>query len=360
MKLGILGGGQLARMLTLAAYPLGIRTVCIDPIKNSCASDVTKVIHAEFTDESAIQSFLSDVDAVTLETENIPLSTVAHILKTHDFFPSEKALQISQDRFLEKSFFTSLAIPTATFRPVNSLDELHQVVSEVGYPCVLKTRRLGYDGKGQYVLKTTADIIKSWDFIQNQSLILESFVPFEYECSLIAVRDKQGHTLFYPLTLNHHIKGILHSSEAPLNNLALQKKAEQHARLLLNELQYVGVLSIEFFYDNHQLIANEMAPRVHNSGHWTIEGAQVSQFENQLRAIFGLPLGSTNAIGQSFLVNCIGNMLPIKDCLAMPGVHYHDYAKTPRAGRKVGHVTLVDSDNARYLISKEKLSQLRR
>lgn len=359
MKLGILGGGQLARMLTLAAYPLGIRTLCLDPNPKACAGDVTDLIVADYDDEKALTQLLTNVDCVTIETENIPLSSAAHVLKTHPFYPSAKALEISQDRFLEKSFFESLNIPTPRFFKVNSLDELTQCIAKLGYPAVLKTRRFGYDGKGQFILRSEADIVKSWNALQSESLILEQFITFERELSLIAARNKEGKTVFYPLTHNHHVKGVLHSSEAPFINDSLQQEAEHHALQLLDALQYIGVLTIEYFHDGTRLIANEIAPRVHNSGHWTIEGAQTSQFENHLRAIFDLPLGGASVSGHCFMLNCLGEMMPMNPCLEIPGAHYHTYEKTPYPGRKLGHVTLIDSNLERYQQSKKLLSDIR-
>lgn len=358
MKLGILGGGQLARMLALAAYPLGIRTLCLDPNPKACAGDVADLMVGEFTDKSALCQFLSDVDCVTLETENIPLSCAEFVLKTRPLYPTAKALEIAQDRLHEKSLFKSLHIPTPAFLSVESAEELTRAVSDLGLPAVLKTRRFGYDGKGQYVLRTQSDISKSWHCLQTQSLILEEFISFEYELSLIAVRNKNGEIRFYPLTQNHHIKGILYSSEAPFNNHALQQEAQNHAIQILDALQYVGVLTIEYFYDGNKLIANEIAPRVHNSGHWTIEGAYTSQFENHLRAICDLPLGNTEVMGHCFLLNCIGEMLPPKSYLHIPGLHYHTYGKTPRPNRKLGHITLVDLNLERYQKNKQILAKI--
>ena len=355
MKLGILGGGQLARMLALAAYPLGIRTLCLDPKPDACVGDVTELMVADYNDEKALNQFLSQVDCVTIETENIPLFCAEYIIKARHFYPSAKALEITQDRFFEKSLFKSLNIPTPTFIMVNSLDELTQSISELGYPAVLKTRRFGYDGKGQYILRSQSDILKSWSHLKSDSLILEQFISFKNELSLIAIRNKEGKTLFYPLIHNHHVGGVLHSSEAPFNNHLLQQEAEHHALQILEALQYIGVITIEYFYDGSSLIANEIAPRVHNSGHWTIDGAQTSQFENHLRAIFDLPLGSTEVIGNCFMLNCLGEMAPIKPCLSIPGVHYHMYGKPSLPGRKLGHITLVDSNLEYYKQNKPLL-----
>lgn len=341
-RLGILGGGQLARMLALSAYPLGIQTLCIDPNPEACAGEVTKVITAELTDESALDNFLSAVDIVTYETENIPLSCADSIAKTHPLNPSVEALKISQDRLYEKTFFQSLQIPTAQFVGIASEAELKKAVEDLGLPAVLKTRRMGYDGKGQIILKTPEDISSAWSSIKNSALILEELISFKYEVSLIAVRNCHGEIRFYPLARNQHNQGILHSTQAPFIHVDLQQQAQNQMIKVLEKLAYVGIMTIEFFYDGNQLIANEMAPRVHNSGHWTIEGAQTSQFENHLRAIFNWPLGCTEAVGDCFMLNCIGEMPSPETYLQIPEAHYHTYGKSPRPGRKLGHVTLVE------------------
>ncbi len=356
MKLGILGGGQLARMLALAAYPLGIHTECFDSNPKACASEVTNLRVAEFTDEAALSEFLAEVDCVTFETENIPLSCAEFILKTKPLYPSTKALEVTQDRLYEKYFLKSLDLPTPEFLSVKTEAELIQAVSNLGLPAVLKTRRFGYDGKGQYMIRTPDDISKSWVHLQTQPLILEEFISFKTELSLITARNKNGETCFYPLVQNYHMKGILRSSEAPFNHAELVLEAQKYAIKILDALQYVGVLTIEFFYDGKNLIINEVAPRVHNSGHWTIEGAYTSQFENHLRAIYNLPLGSTEAIGYSYLLNCISEMLPINACLQVPGTHFHMYGKEPQPNRKLGHITLVDTNAERYQNSKKILS----
>jgi 5-(carboxyamino)imidazole ribonucleotide synthase len=349
MRLGILGGGQLARMLALAAYPLGIRTCCLDPSPNACAGDVTLVITGELTDRTALQCLLSQVDIVTYETENIPVSCAQAVAAVRPLYPSVAVLQMAQDRLYEKTFFQSLGIPTARFADITSLTALEAVAAEFGFPAILKTRRMGYDGKGQVFIKTAADIPHAWDTLSAHSaLILEAFVAFDQEVSLISVRNAQGDIRFYPLTLNQHQLGILHSSEAPFQHPGLQRQAQDYATAILEKLEYVGVLAIEFFNVAQQLVANEMAPRVHNSGHWTIEGTQTSQFENHLRAVWGLPLGSTEPTGHALMINCIGTMPPPQAYLHLPGVHYHSYGKSPRPGRKLGHITLVDADKKRY------------
>ncbi len=358
MRLGILGGGQLARMLALAAYPLAINTVCFDTDSTACAGEVTELITADFTDTSALDQFLATVDCITFETENIPLACANYIASKKPVYPSLTALEITQDRGHEKSFLASLTIPTASFICVDTQAQLVQAVAELGLPAILKTRRFGYDGKGQCVIRSEQDISNSYDRLQTQSLIVEQLVTFECELSIIAVRNKHGDTVFYPLVRNHHEQGILRFSEAPFDNPALQEAAQDYAIKILNKLQYVGVITIEFFYDGNQLIVNEIAPRVHNSGHWTIEGAYTSQFENHLRALFDLPLGSTKQMGHCLLINCIGDMLPATSCLSVPGTHYHAYGKSPRPGRKLGHVNLVEADESCYIKSKEILNNI--
>lgn len=347
MNIGILGAGQLARMLALAAHPLAIRTVCIDPAPDACAKPVTEVITAELIDQAALQRLVETVDLVTYETENIPLATAEWVAKSRPLYPSVETLGIAQDRLHEKTFFQSLQIPTAAFAAVNSQLDLNAAVNQLGLPAILKTRRMGYDGKGQIIIRAQPELEQAYAALNKTALILEAFVQFECEVSLISVRNQQGEIRFYPLVRNQHVNGILRSSEAPflhpVLHPALQKQAEAYATRVLEKLNYIGVLTIEFFYDGNQLIANEMAPRVHNSGHWTIEGAQTSQFENHLRAILNWPLGATGAIGHCRMLNCIGEMPAPAEYLATPGAHYHNYGKIPRPGRKLGHITIVDS-----------------
>ncbi|WP_392538603.1 5-(carboxyamino)imidazole ribonucleotide synthase [Legionella sp. 227] len=358
MKLGILGGGQLAKMLVLAAHSLGISTVCLSPDPSPCVRHLTRLISASFDDEKALTAFCNEVDCVTFETENIPLACAEFIAKKVPFYPSTEALQITQDRFLEKSFLNSLKIKTARFTAIETLKELQNAFISWNSSAILKTRRLGYDGKGQYVLHELSDLATAWELMQSGDLILEQFVPFEEELSLIAVRNQQEEIQFYPLIRNQHHHGILQWSEAPLDNNLLQQKAQNIASKVMDSLSYVGVITIEFFHHNGELIVNEMAPRVHNSGHLTIEGAITSQFENHLRAIFSLPLGLTELMSKCLLVNCLGKMFPIQSCLEIPGAHYHDYGKKSHPKRKVGHITLVDKNRDRYQDSKLKLIKM--
>jgi 5-(carboxyamino)imidazole ribonucleotide synthase len=358
MKLGILGGGQLAKMLVLAAHSLGVHTVCFSPDPDPCVRHLTPLVSASFNDEKELTAFCNEVDYVTFETENIPLACAEFIAKKVPFYPSTKALQITQDRFLEKSFLNALKIKTARFSAIETQEELQDAFISWNSSVILKTRRLGYDGKGQYVLHELPDLATAWELMQSCDLILEQFIPFEEELSLIAVRNQCDEIHFYPLIKNQHHHGILQWSEAPLDNNLLQQKAQNIARKIMDSLDYVGVITIEFFHHNGELIVNEIAPRVHNSGHLTIEGAITSQFENHLRAIFSLPLGHTELASQCLLVNCLGKMFPIQSCLKIPGVHYHDYGKNPYSQRKVGHITLVDSNRDRYQESKLKLIKM--
>jgi 5-(carboxyamino)imidazole ribonucleotide synthase len=340
MIVGIIGGGQLARMLALAGYPLGLRFVVLDPAPDACAGQVSELIQSPYDEPTGLAQLAEQTELVTFDFENVPVTAARWLQQRVTVLPSPMALETAQDRLLEKRLFRDLGIPTPPFAKVNNLDELQTAVVELGLQAVLKTRRLGYDGKGQRVLKTPADILPAWKALSGVPLILESFVPFERELSILALRNRQGQTAFYPLVENRHRDGILRLSIAPYADERLQDKAQHYAVSILQRLDYVGLLAIEFFVQEGQLVANEMAPRVHNSGHWSIEGAEVSQFENHLRAILGLPLGSTQSIGYSAMLNCIGELPRQAAVLAMFNAHFHDYGKIPRPGRKVGHITL--------------------
>lgn len=341
MRIGILGGGQLARMLALAGYPLGMSFSCIETKKNTSASFVTNVSVIDWENEQQLKNFAQNVDVITYETENIPLQTAFILQQYCSLFPSIEILKIAQDRLSEKKLCQQLNIPTSRFTSVSSYDELKGGISSFGYPAVLKTRRMGYDGKGQIVIKKDADVFTAWEELKGQDLVLESWIPFSREISLIAVRDCQGNVCFYPLIENTHIEGILHLSIAPYKNENLFAQAQEIATKIMSHVNYVGVLVIEFFQLGNQLLVNEMAPRVHNSGHWTIEGADTSQFENHLRAIAGLPLGSTQLRGYSAMLNVLSSEPPLHAVLSFPGIHYHTYQKSASSQRKLGHITLV-------------------
>ena len=340
MKVGILGGGQLAQMLTVAALPLGISTLCLDPLPEVCANRVTQVMCAELNDVTALQQFAEQVDVITLETENIPLLTMNVLKQIRPTYPNVDALQITQDRLLEKQCCHALTIPTTEFLAVNSRNDIETAATKFGFPFLIKTRRMGYDGKGQVMIHSIADCQTAWNTVKQQACIAEAIVKFDRELSLIAVQNANGDTRFYPLCANEHYQGILRLTRVTDTQVELQQQAETIAHKLLKHFNYVGVLTLEFFQIGQNLLVNEIAPRVHNSGHWTIEGADCSQFENHIRAITNLPLGSTQTRGFNAMVNIIGALPTTETVLTYPQAHFHLYGKTPRPQRKLGHVTL--------------------
>lgn len=348
---GILGGGQLARMMALAGAPLGLRFLAMDTSADACAGQFVPMVVGDWRDEKALAEFASRVDVATFDFENVPAESAEWLAARIPVFPAPRALRIAQDRLAEKTLFNELGIGTPAFAAVDTRAGLDEAVARIGLPCILKTRRLGYDGKGQFRLKTPADLEAAWAALGPQApkvgLILEGFVPFEREVSVVAVRGRDGEFRAWPLTENWHRDGILSASMAPCaEGAALEPQAVAYARKVAEALDYVGVFALELFVRDGQLLANEMAPRVHNSGHWTIEGAETSQFENHLRAVLGLPLGSTAAVGHSVMLNWIGAMPEAAPVLRSPAGHWHDYGKTSREGRKVGHATLRADDRA--------------
>ncbi len=347
-RVGVLGGGQLARMLALAGYPLGLEFVFLCPVRDACAAPLGEHLCADFEDEAALRHLAAKVDRVTYEFESVPAGAVAYLDDKVPVYPPPQALATARDRLHEKSLFNELGIETAPFMAVDGLADLQRAVAKIGLPAILKTRTLGYDGKGQQRLHDAADLNAAWEGIHGAAAILEGFVPFEREVSIIAVRSLSGELAFYPLSENHHQAGILQLSTS-LPDDPMQGLAEDYAQRLLEHLDYVGVLAIEFFQLGGRLLVNEMAPRVHNSGHWTIEGAETSQFENHLRAILGLPLGITALVGRPGMVNLIGGLPDIDAILRLPGAHLHLYGKTPRPGRKLGHVTVCTDDGGESL-----------
>ena len=341
MKIGVIGAGQLGRMLALAGYPLALQFRFLDASADSPGAQVGPIITGAFDDPASLERLAAGVDLITYEFENVPVGALHQIAASRPCLPPVEALRVSQDRLLEKQLFGQLGIPTPPFRAVDSLDELGAAVAAIGLPCVLKTRRLGYDGKGQRYLRRASEVRPAWQALGGVPLILEGFVAFEREVSIIGARSTRGEVRAYPLVENTHHEGILRVTRAPYRHARLQAMAEGYLRRVLRQFDYAGILTIEFFVRGGRLVANEMAPRVHNSGHWTIEGAATSQFENHLRAILGLPLGDTRPVGHCAMLNFIGALPPRDKVLALPGAHYHDYGKEPRPGRKIGHGTIV-------------------
>ncbi len=348
---GILGGGQLARMMVLAGAPMGLRFELFDPAADACGGQVAPLQVAAFEDEAALAAFAERVDVVTFDFENVPARSAQFLADRVPVHPTPDALAVAQDRLSEKTLFAGLGIPLPPFADIRSRDELAARVGEFGLPCILKTRRFGYDGKGQFRLRSAADIDAAWAELGGQvertGLILEGFVAFEREVSVVAVRGLDGEFRAWPVTGNWHVNGVLSASVAPARLSPAQYDAAiGYARTLAEKLDYVGVFALELFCRGEELLANEMAPRVHNSGHWTIEGSETSQFENHLRAVLGLPLGDTRMLGHACMLNWIGEMPDADAVLAQPGGHWHDYGKQPRDGRKVGHATLRGDDAA--------------
>ncbi len=348
MIVGVLGAGQLGRMLALAGIPLGLRFRFFDPTPDSPAGHVAKQVVGSYDNRAALDRFAKGLTCATYEFENVPISAARYVAGRVPIFPPLAALEVAQDRFTEKTFFTKLGIPTPPFASVDTGADLHAACTQIGLPAVLKTRRGGYDGKGQWLIHTPEEAEAAWQEAEGRPLILEGFVPFTRELSILAVRGWDGATAYYPLVENTHRAGILRRSLAPAPGVtpALQARAESYAAAALDALGYVGVLAIELFQVGEALLVNEMAPRVHNSGHWTIEGATTSQFANHLRAGLRLPLGATDAVGVSVMFNLIGTLPDPAAVLAVPGAHLHLYGKEPRPGRKLGHVTLTAPDAA--------------
>ncbi|MEP7312173.1 MAG: 5-(carboxyamino)imidazole ribonucleotide synthase [Pseudomonadota bacterium] len=343
MTIGVVGGGQLGRMLALAGYPLGLQFLFLDRTADTPAGQVAPILTGAFTDAALLDELARRSDVVTFDWENVSVDALRRIEAGTRIAPPLLALQTAQDRLLEKQLFAQLRIPTNRSLPIESLLELKAAVKTLGVPGVLKARRLGYDGKGQSVVRTTQDVEAAWSLLQGSPLLYEEFVPFDYEVSIIGARSTSGEIAIYPLNRNLHRDGILRMTRAPWHAPGVETAARRHLRRVLTHFDYVGVLTIEFFVRRGKLCANEIAPRVHNSGHWTIEGAVTSQFENHLRAILGLPLGDTAPLGHSAMLNLLGEMPDKAALLADKSLFLHDYGKTARPGRKLGHCTVVES-----------------
>jgi 5-(carboxyamino)imidazole ribonucleotide synthase len=342
MTVGIVGAGQLGRMMALAGYPLGLDFLFLDPAEKPPAATLAPVLKNAFDDASALATLASRCDVVTIDWENVSVEALRKLGRETRVCPPPAAIAAAQDRVSEKRLFEKLGITTTRWRAVSNRRQLDAAVRDIGLPGIVKTRRMGYDGKGQAVLRTALDVDRAWAELGQVPLLFEELVPFDLEVSVIGVRGRGGECQVYPLNHNLHAGGILRLTRAPYADARLNRLARKHIVALMEHLKYAGVLTIEFFVRKGRLVANEIAPRVHNSGHWTIEGAVTSQFENHLRAIVGLPLGDCRATGHSAMINLIGAMPGRAALLRHAGVHLHDYGKDPRPGRKLGHLTVVE------------------
>jgi 5-(carboxyamino)imidazole ribonucleotide synthase len=358
--IGVLGGGQLGRMLALAGLPLGLRFRFLDPSPAAPAARLGELMCGDLQDPGLLPRFVEGLDLITYEFENVPLDTAHWLSKRVQVYPPPEALEASQDRIKEKRLFQSLGIPTPAFAAISSREEFTDALAQIGLPAVLKTCRFGYDGKGQRMMESAEDAETAWQALKGVQLIFEKRIAFERELSILAVRSKTGQTALYPLVENQHRRGILRLSRAPGLEVpeGVQKQAADYASCVLDKLHYVGVLAIEFFQVGDELLANEMAPRVHNSGHWTIEGAKTSQFANHLRAIQGWPLGETTLQGHAAMLNIIGVAPSTDAVLEIPGVALHLYDKAPMSDRKLGHITVVDQDRAKVDEALQRLQKI--
>lgn len=358
LTIGIFGGGQLGMMLAQSALRLGFRCVFLEDAPNCPARLYGKVYSSH-----QLEDFVAAADVFTLEFENTPVETLRWVqgLDGHfGVFPPPLALEYAQDRLKEKNLFTQLGIETVPFLAVENETQLQQACQQLGLPLVLKTSRGGYDGKGQFVIQQADQIAQAWQTLGKAvhegatpaPLIAEAFIPFTREISIIATRGQTGEIRCYHPAENHHHQGILATTHAPAPNIQhLETQAQNAVKTLMQTLNYVGTLALEFFVSQDQngneiLLANEFAPRVHNSGHWSIEAAITSQFENHIRAITGLPLGDTDNLQPSIMINVISQAPKIADILAIEGAHYHSYHKSERPNRKIAHITLIPKDQS--------------
>jgi 5-(carboxyamino)imidazole ribonucleotide synthase len=362
ITVAVLGGGQLGRMLGLAGIPLGLHFRFLDPSPDAPAAAVGDLVAAPLDDADGLAEVARGAGVVTFEWEGVPAASAELLLaKGHDVRPGVRSLQVAQDRLAEKDAFRALGIATAAYAAVDCAADLAGAVEQIGgLPAVLKTRRGGYDGKGQQVVRDADELTHAWAALGGGPCIVEQLVPFSRELSVLAVRGRDGTVACWPLVENDHRGGILRVSRAPAPGVDPERQSlgEQIAANVLTDLDHVGVAAIELFEVDGELVANELAPRVHNSGHWTIEGAVTSQFENHLRAVLGLPLGSTAPRGTSVMLNCVGTLPDPVAVLAAGDVHFHDYGKAPRPGRKVGHITVTGDDAAAVATRAETLLPL--
>lgn len=347
-RVGIVGGGQLGLMLGEAGRSMGLECLFLDPAPDAPARRVGTLFQHGYGNITGLRELASRVDVITYELEHIPVDELESVAAKIPVCPPLQALRMGQDRLSEKTLFRELGIPTAAFRAVDNKEDLEAAMEGLGSPLLLKTRRLGYDGKGQLRLRSSENLTAALRTLGNKPMIAEEIIGFQCELSVIGVRSQEGDTRIYPVTENLHRNGMLQISRAPAGSVAIQRSLTDYLERLLSHLDYVGVLALEAFVVDGRLLANEIAPRVHNSGHWTIEGAHTSQFENHLRAVTGRPLGDTSAKGHAGMVNLIGKLPQNPQAIIDAGFHLHDYGKEARPARKLGHVTWVaDSAESR-------------
>lgn len=349
--IGVIGAGQLGRMLALAGIPLNLEFIFLDPAPTPSAAGLGEHIRAEFNDPAALNELARAADVITYEFENVDVAHLNELAKHTSLRPGTAALRFAQDRREEKRFFERCGLPVASWHEASTQEELEEAVASLSPPLIVKTAKMGYDGKGQRQVHSSEDAVDLFGALGDVPLVIEKFVDFDYEVSLIATRALDGETRFYPLTRNEHRNGILLESRALPGDHSLHLQAEQHMRAVTESLDYIGTMAIEFFVCGDKLLGNEFAPRVHNSGHWTIEGAACSQFENHLRAICGLPLGHPEVLNSASMLNLIGAMPNPAELLAIAGLRLHDYGKSPRPGRKLGHATII-ADNESSLANR--------
>ncbi len=357
MKVLVLGAGQLARMMALAGAPLNISISAYDVNTDAIVHPLTQQNLGK-----GLANAIADADVVTAEFEHIPLPVLAECQHSGKFLPGATAIKTGGDRRLEKQLLDDAAVRSADYRIVQTAAEFNAAITDLGLPLVFKSALAGYDGKGQWRLKQPEQAETLWQEISTflaaepkQAIVAEQFIPFQREVSLVGARNSKGEVQVYPLTENHHVDGVLSVSLAVAGNEPLQQQAQQMFTAVADKLNYVGVLAIEFFDVNGELLVNEIAPRVHNSGHWTQQGADVCQFEQHLRAVCGLPLGSMALVRPSLMVNILGEDTVPQEILALPGLHLHWYGKSKRAGRKMGHINLSAATNTEL---KQRFEQL--
>lgn len=367
-NIGVLGAGQLGRMLALAGIPLGNSFTFYDASSDAPAKDVGVLLAGAFDNSKLLEQFISRINLATFEFENVSVDSARKVAEKVALYPSVEALLVSQNRVSEKNFFQSLGIETAQFAPISAGERyvqeraLQAALRSLGFPAILKTARLGYDGRGQAFIQSENDLDRALDAAAGQECIVERFIKFDREVSIITTRSIAGSTVFYPLVENVHRGGILRTSRCLGTDVERKQQdtAQEYARAIVERLGYVGTMTLELFDCGGKLIANEMAPRVHNSGHWSIEGAETSQFENHIRAILNLPLGDTKARGKSVMINLIGFLPDSHTVLSITGVHLHSYGKQVRPGRKVGHITVVAETDHELSARRSALEQVLR